>query len=91
MIHKLLLTMVRNLKVVATSLFTAHCSLLIAAFSLLIASPSFAAISTVDPEGGAYSSIKLQSDGSLQLPTLTIKQGSSGILTGQGHNGSALF
>ena len=63
MIHKLLLTMVRNLKVVATSLFTAHCSLLIAAFSLLIASPSFAAISTVDPEGGAYSSIKLQSDG----------------------------
>src|SRR3989304_894696 len=37
--------------------------LLIAHCSLLIASSSFAAISTVDPQGGAYSSNKLQSDG----------------------------
>src|SRR3989338_7293666 len=41
---------------VAYLLLIAHCS-------LLIASSSFAAISTVDPQGGAYSSIKLQSNG----------------------------
>src|SRR3989304_710016 len=72
MIHKLIFSiyslLIARLNPCPTSYFVGQpfrvaYLLLIAHCSLLIASSSFAAISTVDPQGGAYSSNKLQSDG----------------------------